>query len=160
MELPSLASLHNSHKRCTAYKSFRQLVILHAVAEPLGFTVQTRRMEGPIALSDCDGTPLIILDVYDWIGINERTFANHKSDLQQAYRDVLTLQELMAVGHANAVLRAKWDCWYPYTLPCVAHWENSELKRYPALQWSWKEFRMQVNELHNLLQLVPSIPPT
>lgn len=159
MELPSLASLHKSHKRCTAYKSFRQLVILHAVAEPLGFTIQTRQMEAPITLADSSGTPLIILDVYDWIGINERTFANHKSDLQRAYTNVQTLQGLVAIGHANAALQTKWDCWYPYTLPCLARWENSELIRYPALQWSWKQFRMQVDELHSLLLIVPSIPP-
>lgn len=114
-------------------------------------------MEAPIALSSGDTTPLIVLDVYDWIGINERTFANHKSDLQQAYGHLQTLQRLVEIGQANAALRTKWDSWYPYTLPCIALWEKSELKQYPALQWSWKDFRTQVEELHNLLRIVPSI---
>lgn len=158
MELPALASLHNSHKHYTAYKSFRQLVILSGIAECLGLTVQTRQMDTALTFSNCDSTSLIILDVYDWIGINERMFANHKPDLQRAHGHLQKLQNLMAIGHANTTLRAKWECWYPYTLPCIAPWEQSELKRYPVLQWSWKEFGTQVNELHNLLVVVPSLP--
>lgn len=160
IEIPSLTSLHNSHKRCTAYKSFRQLVILSAVAESLGFTVQTRQMDAAITLSACDNTPFTMLDVYEWIGIKERTFANHKSDLQKAYADVQKLEKLAVTGHANPALLTKWECWYPYTLPCEAYWKESDFKRYPALQWRWKDFGTELYELHNLLLVVPLLSPT
>ncbi|GAV99108.1 hypothetical protein LENED_000541 [Lentinula edodes] len=151
-EIPFLRQFLLAHKQVTAYKGYRQFVILNQLAEGLGFPIHSRQLK--IRLSPLEGVMFEVGDVYAWAGITAGTFANNKRDVAAAYHLLGELEQLVLAGDASPALQKMHQDWYPYTLSC-RYWWSKDPQNYPeSLKWTWSIFSTKVNQLRNLLSTV------
>ncbi|KAJ3832671.1 hypothetical protein F5878DRAFT_499207, partial [Lentinula raphanica] len=117
----------------TAYKAYRQYRSLHVIGSLYGFSLDTRRLQNVVC--SVDGVDICLADVYNFLTVQENTFANKKSRLAQAHFALGRLSHVIANQVANDQLLDLSQTWYPYTLACDKLLESETGQQQPSVHW-------------------------
>lgn len=116
-------------KPLTAYVSYRQFHLLQLICNTYQVSVQTRQLN-QVVTSYNGNTPLLLNDVFAWLGIHEGTFSNKKTLLQAVHTSLVHLQHAVDQGIASPPLLVLHELWYPYLL------SGSQLLNVPQNRWT------------------------
>ncbi|KAL0564301.1 hypothetical protein V5O48_017750 [Marasmius crinis-equi] len=118
-----------------AYRWFRSYHILYTVSEE--FEISLTNRANTTAKEIAPGLLLSVSDIFDWVGVAPRTFANYKSRLEHTYGLIMALRSRVEQGPVDDLLRAKYrEQWRPY-LVSYNEWLRQPQQSYPlSLRWS------------------------
>ncbi|KAK7018053.1 hypothetical protein VNI00_018426 [Paramarasmius palmivorus] len=91
-----LEALRASISPMTAYRGFRIYIILKTIGDALNFNIHTRKVHSMCTVDS--ELQVSLADVYEWVGVNEGTFANNKTAIKQAVETVELLESQVMEG--------------------------------------------------------------
>ncbi|KAJ8096051.1 hypothetical protein PM082_022709 [Marasmius tenuissimus] len=106
-EISALRSL--GPNTAPAYRSYHQFLIFRTVSSALGLALDTRKVQDFVLCDDL--VNVCLQDVYAWVGINQGTFLNKKTELANTSLILDCLQSSLEGGytsHFGELYRMYW----------------------------------------------------